>query len=300
MSGQIDIETASSFVCDLGEAPFWCSRHHQLFWTDWSRNLLHRYDLRAHEGHTWEIGERIGSFALRRAGGALLALESGLAFLDFATSCRSHILHPDPLNPAFLLNDGKCDQCGQFIVGSMVAPLAELPADRDNAARGILFVLDTDLTCRVLHRNILITNGVAWSPDGTKLYFADSGRGAIFSAPYNIDTATMGAAEIFALVSSPGVPDGATVDADGFLWTAVFNGSRLERYAPDGRIDRVIELPVQQPTSCTFGGDKLETLFVTTARYGLSEAELRQQPLAGRLLTLHPGVKGIADSVFLG
>jgi len=182
----------------------------------------------------------------------------------------------------------------------MVAPLAELPADRDKAARGSLFVLDTDLTCRVLHRNILITNGIAWSPDGKSLYFADSGRGAIYCASYDVDTATMGAAEIFAIVSSPGVPDGATVDADGFLWTAVFNGSRLERYAPDGRIDRVIELPVQQPTSCTFGGDGLNTLFVTTARYRLSEVELRQQPLAGRLLALYPGVTGIAGSVFLG
>jgi L-arabinonolactonase len=300
LSGQIDLETVSSSVCELGEAPFWCCRDHQLFWIDWSRNRLHRHDIRSHEAHTWEIGERIGSFALRLAGGALLALESGLAFFDFETACTSHLLHPDPLNPAFLLNDGKCDQRGRFIVGSMVAPLAELPADRDKAARGSLFVLDTDLTCRVLHRNILITNGIAWSPDGGRLYFADSGRGAIYCASYDVDTATMGAAEIFAIVSSPGVPDGATVDADGFLWTAVFNGSRLERYAPDGRIDRVIELPVQQPTSCTFGGDGLNTLFVTTARYRLSEAELRQQPLAGRLLALYPKVRGIADSVFLG
>jgi sugar lactone lactonase YvrE len=162
------------------------------------------------------------------------------------------------------------------------------------APEGTLYRLDRRGLRPVL-AGICIPNSLAWSPDGRTMYFADSLRHAIFQYDYDPADATMGPERTFIQTDPPGFPDGSTVDVEGFLWNAEFNAGRVVRYAPDGRIDRVVPMPVDRPTSCAFGGRGLATLFVTTTCQGMNEAELAAQPLAGALLAFEPGVPGLPE-----
>ena len=144
-----------------------------------------------------------------------------------------------------------------------------------------------------------VFNGICWSPDGRVLYTADSWSHRIYAHDFDGADGSIANRRVFAeLPPHAGVPDGATVDTDGYLWVAVFDGWRVMRFAPDGSVDRQIPLPVQRPTSCIFGGPELATLYVTTARSRLSEAELEAQPLAGSILAIEPGGKGLPSVRF--
>jgi sugar lactone lactonase YvrE len=146
-----------------------------------------------------------------------------------------------------------------------------------------------------------IPNGLAWSPDDHTMYFADTFDRTIFAYSFDIDSGTIHDRQVFAeLPDGGGVPDGSTVDADGFLWNAVYGGGRLNRYAPDGRLDRTVELPMTQPTSCTFGGPRLDTLYVTSASQRLSAAQLAHQPFAGATIAIDVGVKGLPEPYYAG
>jgi sugar lactone lactonase YvrE len=148
---------------------------------------------------------------------------------------------------------------------------------------------------------ITVPNSLAWSPDDRTMYFADTPHRVIWAYPFDAETGALGARRPFAEVpEGAGYPDGSTVDADGCLWNAHFDGWRLTRYAPDGRVDRVVPLPVQRPTSCAFGGPGLGVLYVTSARARLTEAELARGPLAGGLLALEPGPRGLPEPRFAG
>ena len=146
-----------------------------------------------------------------------------------------------------------------------------------------------------MRRDIRIPNALCWSPDGSTMYWADSPQRQILAFPYDPATGTPGEPRIFAEITAPAVPDGATVDAEGYLWSAQYNGSRVVRYAPDGSVDRVITLPATQITSCAFGGTNLSTLFITSATQNLSADVLATQPLAGALFVVDVGVKGVRE-----
>ena len=154
-------------------------------------------------------------------------------------------------------------------------------------------MLDRNLTCRKVLDDLLTPNGMAWSDDGNTMYLADTRRGQIYAFAFDVTSGTLGERRIFAdLGAMPGGPDGATLDTDGFLWSAQFDGGCLVRYAPDGQMDRVVRLPVTKPTSCGFGGPGFRQLYVTTATRGLGDDDLRAEPLAGRMLVLDVGVAG--------
>jgi sugar lactone lactonase YvrE len=236
---------------------------------------------------SWILPEVAGSFCLRKGGGFLVALTTCLGFFDTKTGSFIAIAELEPPEKGLRYNDGKCDRRGRFWVGSK--PPMHTPD-------GTLFRFAPDGAFAGFEHGITIPNGLAFSPNDETMYFADSYPGIIYAYDYDIETGTPRNKRIFA--RSKVKPDGATVDSEGYLWSAEYDGWRIVRYAPDGRVDRTIALPVQRPTSCAFGGDKLDRLFVTTASQKLSPVELAQQPLAGALLSIDVGVRGMPEPEF--
>lgn len=277
----------------LGEVPIWDEREQALYWIDAFRPAIHRLAARSGEVTTWTPPEKLGSFALREGGGMVLAARSGLAFFDPETGTFEKLLDPEPDEDSTLLNDGRCDRRGRFWFGSMDKMLESASAQ--------LFRLDADHSCHAMVRGITLTNGVAFSPDGRILYFADSTEQTIFACDIEPETGALKAKRVFATTEDlPGVPDGATVDAEGYLWSAQFDAGRVLRYAPDGRVVKEIAFPIERVTSCTLGGKNLSTLFVTSAFFRLTDEQRAAQPLAGSLFAVEVDVPGVPESRYAG
>jgi len=277
----------------LGEVPVWDVDEQALYWVDIENKLLQRYLPATAEVRRWTLPERIGSFALRSRGGLVCALASGFAFFDPDSGKTDWIDKPEAGIARNRFNDGKCDRKGRFWAGTM--------DDRLEEHTGALYRLDADLSVHRLIDSIGISNSLAWSPDNRRFYFADTLDRAIYRFDYDHETGAIGNKRLFASTrGEPGVPDGSTIDAEGFLWNAQWDGWRLVRYAPDGGVDRVVPLPVQKPTSCMFGGPDLRTLYVTSAVWDLDDEALRRQPWAGGLLALDAGVAGLPEPRFAG
>ena len=275
----------------LGEVPIWSAREQALYWIDAFKPGLHRYVPMTQAVTSWTPPVKLGSFALRTAGGMLLASRAGLGFYDPAAGSFALLHNPEADRPNNLLNDGRCDRRGRFWVGSMDR-MIEHPTAR-------LYRFDGDRSCRVMQDGVWLTNGVAFSPDDRRLYFGDSHLKTIVIYDFDLASGTITNPRLFATIDT-GLPDGSCVDTDGCLWNVQFHASRVVRYAPDGRIDRVVALPVTQPTACTFGGADLRTLFVTTARLRLDAAALAAQPHAGGLLAIDVGAQGVEEPLFAG
>lgn len=277
----------------LGEVPVWDVAEQALYWVDIEGKALQRLRPGSGEVRVWNLPERIGSFALREGGGLVCAFESGFAFFDPESERIDWIARPEAHLPGNRFNDGKCDRKGRFWAGTM--------DDSLSAHTAALYRLDPDLSVHKMDSGVGISNSLAWSPDDRLFYFADTLDREIRVYDYDHATGAISNRRLFAnTLGDPGSPDGSTIDADGFLWNAQWNGWRLVRYAPDGSVDRVIELPVEKPTSCMFGGPELATLYVTTAIWDLSGEALEKQPLAGALLALDVGVKGLPEPRFAG
>ena len=277
----------------LGEGPHWAAGEKVLYWTDIENAVL--YGLTPADGavRRWEMPERLACLATRAGGGLVVAFASGFAFFDLASGAVTRLAAPEAGVPGNRFNDGKCDRQGRFWAGTM--------HNEGRERTGALYRLDPDLSCHQVFGDVGIPNSIAFGPDGDVFYFADTMARAIHR--YDLDTLTgaLGARREFA-VTEPGVgPDGSTVDAEGYLWNAQWNGWRVVRYAPDGRVDRVVKVPVQYPTSCAFGGADLATLYVTSARGGLTADALRAQPCAGGLFAIEGlGARGLVEPDFAG
>jgi sugar lactone lactonase YvrE len=286
-----DIRLVADAKSKLGEVPVWDVREQALYWVDIEGKKLFRRDEASGAVRDWTFAERIGSFALRQAGGLVCAFASGFAFFDPDSGAVEWIARPEAMIARNRFNDGKCDRAGRFWAGSMDDLMSE--------HTGSLFRLDPDRGVHRMDGAIGCSNSLAWSPDDRVFYFADSQDRTIFAYDYDAASGAIANKRVFA-VSDIGVPDGSTVDAEGYLWNANWDGWRLVRYAPDGRVDRVIELPVQKPTSCMFGGPDLATLYVTSAIWDLGGPALAAQPWAGGLLALDVGVRGLPETRFAG
>lgn len=273
----------------LGECPVWCPREQALYWVDSRAPALRRLDPATGGIESWPMPEVIGSFALRERGGFLVALQTSISFFSPGSPLQT-VASPEPKELAMRFNDGKCDRKGRFWVGTK--------RDGVNDPSGSIYRITPDLACTVMDRQIVMPNSLAWSPDNKIMYFADSMYGTIFAYPFDFEAGSIGKRKEFAKCDWH--PDGATVDSEGYLWSAGYNGWRITRYAPDGRIDREIRTPMQRPTSCAFGGPDLGTLYVTSACQRLSDDELKQQPLAGALLALDVGFRGLPEPRFAG
>ena len=240
---------------------------------------------------SWRLPEHIGSYAFRENGGAILALKSGFFRFDFDSGACEFLVSPKEEVAETRFNDGACDRAGRFWAGTM--PYAEKEPE------GNLYCLGTDLSLTHKRSAVRVSNGLGWSPDNKTMYYADSPVQCIFAFDFDLDTGAMMNERIFARIDQ-GFPDGLTVDAEGYIWCAVWDGWRVVRFAPNGSIDRVVEMPVQRPTSCIFGGAELKQLYITSARVGLREQELAKQPDAGHVFMLETEIMGLPEPWFKG
>ncbi|MFT3719210.1 SMP-30/gluconolactonase/LRE family protein [Pseudorhodoferax sp.] len=273
----------------LGESPLWDERAGCLWWVDIRQPAIRRLDHASGAVDTWPLPDLVGSIALVEDGRLLVALPRQLALFDPRDGSLAPFVEPPPMPAEHRFNDGRCDREGRFWVGSM--------HNRTRAPEGVLYCLDGPVL-RAERSGVCIPNSLAFSPDGATMYFADSLRYTLFAYDYAPATGHPGAERVLAATTPPGFPDGSAVDAQGFLWNAEFNAWRVVRYAPDGRIDRIVPLPVQRPTCCAFGGPGLDVLYVTTASQQMTPAQLQAQPLAGALLALDAGVRGLPEPRF--
>lgn len=277
----------------LGEVPVWDVVEQALYWVDIEGALLCRLHPASGAIQTWRMPERLCALALREKAGTVIALASGFAFFDPASGAIERLAAPEAHLPSNRMNDGKCDRRGRFWAGTM--------DDRLTSPTASLYRLDPDLSCHRMEGGIGISNSLSWSPDNTTFYFADSLRKTIFAYDFDIDAGSIRNRRVFADCNDQeGTPDGSTIDAEGFLWNAHWDGWKLVRYAPDGRVDRIVPLPVQKPTSCMFGGPDLSTLYVTSAIWDLGAEALKGQPHAGGVFALDVGVRGLPEPRFAG
>jgi sugar lactone lactonase YvrE len=288
-----DVECVLPVSALLGESPVWCPVDKVLYWVDIKRPAIYRFDPAAGSSHSWLMPEPVGCIGLRQRGGAIAALRSGFAFVNFHTGevCK---LASQILNKADMrFNDGRCDRRGRFWAGTL--------HEARHPGTAALYRFDPDGRSTEMLGGVTVSNGIAWSPDNRTMYFADSWTRTIFSFDFDLDSGTLGNRRIFAQVpDGSGVPDGATVDAEGFLWSANFGGGCITRYAPDGTVDRAIQMPVQRPTSCAFGGEDFSILYVTSASLDLTDQQRIEAPLAGGLFAIDAGVKGLPEPRFAG
>lgn len=279
----------------FGEGPLWDAQGERLYWIDVAGGRVFRCTADGREVRAWDMPHEIGSMALRRAGGAVVALADGFHFLDFDTGETQWILNPAPQLPHTRLNDGKVDARGRFIVGSMDT--------REGGAEGELFRLDPDLSLHRLGSGFAISNGPCWSPDASTFYFSDTFSGEIWAHDYDIETGAIANRRTFTKAGiGPGVAtDGATVDAEGFVWSAHNFAGRLCRYAPDGTLDRVVEMPVKKVTSVNFGGPDMDVLYVTSMTKPPLPHMPGDGPLRGSLFAVRGlGVRGLPEHRFAG
>jgi sugar lactone lactonase YvrE len=228
--------------------------------------------------------------------GAVVALRHGIFRLDFASGSLTQ-LTPAPFDPTlFRFNEGACDMSGRFWVGVMFDPVDDGFSPREAALHSFTLAegLRTEPDAAQLH------NGMAWSPDGRRFYLSHSYLQEVFTYAFDSVSGRLGKREPFAYVPAAlGLPDGAAVDTEGGYWCALHGGGRLRRYTAAGTVDRDIELPVSQPTMCAFAGDELDVLYVTSATDKLTPEQRRREPLAGAVLRLRPGKKGIVRPCML-
>ncbi|HEX2727006.1 MAG TPA: SMP-30/gluconolactonase/LRE family protein [Beijerinckiaceae bacterium] len=276
----------------LGESPIWSSAESVLYWVDIHKPSILRADLAEGSVTEWPLPENVGSIGFR-PDGLVASLRLGFALFDTATGAVKRLAQPLAGRHNIRFNDGRVDRAGRFWAGTV-----HEKRERGTAA---LYRLDPDGSCREMATGFTVSNGISWSPDNRTMYFADSQDRAVYAFDFDLADGAIANRRLFARFSEgEGIPDGATVDVDGAYWVAHFDGGKITRYAPDGRVDRTIPMPVPRPTSCAFGGPGLKTLYVTSASFGLSPEQRASAPLSGSVFALDVGTQGLPEPVFRG
>jgi len=288
------IELVADSKNRVGEVPVWSPRDRKVWWIDVRQPRIQAYDPETGTFETYLTGgNALGSYAIRERGGFMLAQEDGLYAFDHETGERTLLIDPEADFPDNRLNDGRCDRKGRFWLGSM--------NDKQRTDDGYFYSVSSGFEIDRWFDGINIPNGVCFSPDDKTMYFADTPKKMIWAFDFDIDDGRISNRRVFAdLSEAPGRPDGSTVDAEGYLWNAEFAGRRIVRYAPDGSVDRVVEMPVTNITCVGFGGDNLDQLYITTASQGLSDEQRASEPHAGALFRADVGVRGLPEPMFAG
>ncbi len=280
-------EQMTAPYADHGEGPVWDQREGVLRWVDMLAGDVLTLDANGTVSRL-HVGTVAAALRPRRRGGLVVAVERGFALVE-----------PDgavgPVQEAFgdsevRMNDGGCDPRGRFYCGSMAYDMSP--------GRGALYRFDPDGSITRVLDGVTISNGIVWTPAGDLVYYIDSGTGRVDAFDYDLDRAEL--ADRRPVVSVPaevGMPDGLTLDAEGGLWVALWGGGAVHRYLPDGRLDAVVELPASQVTACAFGGEDLSELYVSTSTLEVDRAD---QPAAGALFKVDPGVRGLPAHTFAG
>jgi sugar lactone lactonase YvrE len=284
-----EVELLFDGQCTLGEGPMWDADTGLFYWVDILQDCFHQLNPATGAHRRYDIGQPVGTVVLRQGGGFVLALRDGLAFYDADTGQLDPIIDPEPDKPNSRFNDGAVDRQGRFWAGTM----------GQGDPVGALYRLDTDLSLHTMVTDVITSNGLGWSPDNTIMYYCDSGPKLISKFDYDPATGAIENRRPFVQIAEgEGSPDGLTVDSEGFVWSARWDGWKIARFDPDGRLEREISIPAARVTSCVFGGPGLDELYITTARMGFSDAELKDQPHAGGVFRVRVDVPGFAEPKF--
>ncbi len=284
----------------LGEGIIWDVAEGVLWWVDVPRpSAIHRFNPATSSHDKWAMPEMVMSLSKRRDGRLLVASHYGLNVFDPKDGSLKRVAAPEADRPLNRSNDGATDAAGNFWFGTMRNNIGD-----DNSylnitdSSGSLYRVGADLIPVRMEGQIGISNSTAWSPDAKTMYFADTLAGTIYAYDFDPALGAISNRRIFSDVQGHGYPDGSCVDAEGYLWNARWEGGCVIRFATDGSVDRIVEVPASRVTCCSFGGADLGTLYITTSRLHLTANELAAQPQAGGLFAYHPGVTGQLPNLF--
>jgi len=289
-----DVEHYLPVQNELGETPIWVPGEKSLYWVDIGRHMIFRMDVKTKEYESFKPDIPVRGLCRRSSGDWLLITDAGLAFWDPSSNMCEFIVDPYTDQPDLQFNDGVIDRQGRLLVGSYNSARLDAPD-------GSLYRLDTDHTLHKLDKNLVLSNGIALSPNGKTVYVAEMFANKITAYDYEIESGTARNRRVFvAIPEDAGKPDGLTVDSQGFVWAAHWGGWRVTRYDPAGKLEREIRVPTELVTCIGFGGENLDELYITTAWYNLSDQQRKDQPLAGDLFRIQTDITGITEPVFSG
>ncbi|MFT4156177.1 SMP-30/gluconolactonase/LRE family protein [Parafilimonas sp.] len=292
MNGEFQPEIVLDHICKLGEGPVWDAAGNSILWLDILQGEIHQFNINTKQHSIFTAGEMVGCIAPREQGGFVAGLEYGIGFIDTEKKEVKHFIHPEEgLNNRF--NDGKADAAGRFWTGSM--------SKTEEENKGNFYMVDTDLSIHKKIENVSISNGLAWNTDNTILYYINTPINYVFAFDFNMETGEINNQRVVVdLTHEKGFADGMTIDEEGMLWIAFYDGWRVARYNPvTGDLLQQIDLPVANATCCTFGGTDFTDLYITTASKGMSKEALAQQPHAGKLFVVkNTGIKGTPAQKF--
>ena len=285
----MDVEPFVNLQLELGEGPRWDGRSGYLYWVDIRRGNFIRRKLATGQMEQAYIGMPLGCLGLCVSDKLVMATKAGFGAWDLKARTLSMFpgLRIDRMDTR--LNDGAVDRAGRFWAGTMA------PQGQAN-----LYRLNPDGSIHLMDSGFTTCNGIGWSPDNRIMYFTDSRAHTIYTYEFDLASGAIANRQVFVRIDEPegAVPDGLTVDAEGYVWSALWNGWRVVRFDPQGKIERQLNVPVQRVTACTFAGPDLDTLYITTAWNDLTLAERAAQSQAGDLFMAHPGVRGQPESLF--
>jgi len=275
----------------VGEGPLWNTKEKAIYWLDIDGKKIQRFYPETRKYESFDMPVKICLMAFREKGGMICGAEDGFYFWDPETQKMDFITHPEKGKKEARLNDGKVDRKGRLWAGTMTF----------EGATSALYRMDADLRVSKMVSEATIANGVGWSPDNHTMYFVDSIRYVINAFDYDLATGTISNRRPFVQMDADfGIPDGLTVDSEGYVWCAVYGAWKVMRYDPSGKVSAEIRMPVSKPSSCMFGGKNLNKLYVTSISDGLSKEDKVNQPMAGDLFMIETEVKGLPEPDFAG
>ena len=286
-------QVITNHSCLLGESPVWDSAQQRFLWIDILAGEIHQYFTTTQVHRIFKTGQVPGALALCASGNLVAALQNGFALVSLEKETILWLTDPESGKPDNRFNDGKCDPAGRFWAGTM-----NLSGKK---GAGSLYALEAGGTVVCKIPEVSVSNGLAWSPDHTRFYFIDTAEGAVAAFDYDITSGHISnKSTAITIPPQMGKPDGMTIDTEGMLWVALWKGWGVARCNPrTGEILQQIKLPVSQVTSCTFGGKEWRDLYITTAKTGLSQEDIKNQPLAGSVFVIkNTGFKGLPGHLF--
>jgi sugar lactone lactonase YvrE len=291
-SANVPVEVAVEVDAEVGEGPLWDAETGSLWFVDLTAGDVYRYTRDRDTVTRFSVGQEVGAVLLRRDGGLVLAVRDGIATATEAGD-DFEVRVPVELDTANRMNDAKCDPAGRLYAGTTAFDFTP--------RAGSLYRIDAEWSCTPVVTGLTVSNGLAWSPDGSRMYLIDSATQSVDTFDYDVASGDMRARRrLVALDAEAGTPDGMTVDEEGNLWVACFGGASVRCFSPSGQELERISFPVRQVTSCAFGGPGYSELYVTSAAYRMTAAELNDEPLAGATFVCRPGVAGLPAVAFAG
>jgi len=275
----------------LGEGPLWSIEEQAIYWVDIDGKKIQRFYPETGKYDSFDVPVKVCLMAFREKGGLICGTEDGFYFWNIETQKMDFITNPEKGKKKARFNDGKVDRKGRLWAGTMTF----------EGATSALYRMNPDLNVKKMVPEITISNGIGWSPDDSIMYYVDSLRYVINAFVYDLPTGTISNQQPFVQMDADfGIPDGLTVDSEGYVWCAIYGAWKVMRYDPLGNIAAEIRMPVSQPSSCMFGGKELNELYITSISEGLSEEDKVKEPMAGDLFMIKTDIQGLPEPKFAG